>query len=75
MTNGTLSLVSFAQCDVSNSVLVYQRSPVFKHKEDCRDLGFGWRIYTDHIPSQVKGELNIRFFLCLFLKFYQNIYI
>lgn len=48
--------VSFNQCDF----LFFYRPFVLKHKEDSGHPGFGWRIYTDHIPSQIEGELYIQ---------------
>lgn len=38
-------------CDVPRC-----RSPVFQHQENSGDPGFGRRLHTDHIPSQVKGK-------------------
>ena len=44
--------VSFAQQDV----FIFHRALVLQHEEDSGHPGFGWRIYADHISSQVKGE-------------------
>ena len=48
--------VSFTQQDV----FISHRSLVLQHEEDSGHPGLGWRIYTDHISSQVKGEWNIQ---------------